>query len=746
MRGIDRYQCSWLRALRWLMGCIGLGSIAFVHAQTSTSLALTSSINPVGVGSAVQFTAIVTPAAAINIDFPFGVGSSAGGTLYVRYDLVGATFANSVPNSSFSNSTNPASIASAVVAVGGLPGDAYVVIQYIASGTAVNAVDTARFNPPSLSYATSSATVKLSVHGTLSSAAGAQPSNSALIVTQDPKTITSFVPAALTVGTVDIYRDGVLIGGCGAMSLSSGSVSCPVVFASIGSYTITAVYSGTLAYLTSSASVTQSVGIALSPSSLPLATVGVPYGISLNANSGAAPYTFGLTGGALPSGITFSSAGVFSGAPQVAGTFPLSIQVTDGNQASTTYSLPLTVQKGAQTISFSLAVSGRVGTSINLAATANSGLPISYAASPSNVCSVTGTSLQLLAVGACTVTASQIGNQDYLAAAPINRTINVAEVGAGTLRLRSATGASLIGTLEGSQMVFSQASDPDAGFVVLAATDLDGNGARDLVYRNVTSGDVTEVRFWRDANSNLDTSLRSVRTLWRLDAFGDLDGDGKGDLVWRFTGQTANADDTGVSYVWFTDGNGVTQVRKRGGAPLNWTLAGAVDINRDRAADMIYVAPDNSIRVLMATANRTCANFQAGSLLSGYTVMKVGDFTGNRFGELFVRDLSTGQNRIIVLDGTGISLPQAGGDPDNPNASCTSGGQFVPTAVRGFFSADVTFQFFASVDLNGDGILDVIWMKPNRTLQIWLMARDGGIPQVLDNVGPVPVGFSAVAQ
>jgi len=198
--------------------------------------------------------------------------------------------------------------------------------------------------------------------------------------------------------------------------------------------------------------------------------------------------------------------------------------------------------------------------------------------------------------------------------------------------------------------------------------------------------------------------------------------------------------------VWFTDGNGVTQVRKRGGAPLSWTLAGAVDINRDRAADMIYIASDNSIRVLMATANRTCANFQAGSLLSGYTVMKVGDFTGNRFGELFVRDLSTGQNRIIVLDGTGIALPQAGGDPDNPNASCTSGGQFVPTVVRGFFSADVTFQFFASVDLNGDGILDIIWMKPNRTLQIWLMARDGGIPQVLDNVGPVPAGFSAVPQ
>ena len=73
----------------------------------------------------------------------------------------------------------------------------------------------------------------------------------------------------------------------------------------------------------------------------------------------------------------------------------------------------------------------------------------------------------------------------------------------------------------------------------------------------------------------------------------DLDGDGSGDLVWRY--RTPGTDDSGVSYVWFTDGNNVSQVRKRGGAPLDWALLGARDVNGDGAADMIYLSADNRV-------------------------------------------------------------------------------------------------------------------------------------------------------
>jgi len=67
-------------------------------------------------------------------------------------------------------------------------------------------------------------------------------------------------------------------------------------------------------------------------------------------------------------------------------------------------------------------------------------------------------------------------------------------------------------------------------------------------------------------------------------------------------GDDGNHNDTGVYYVWFIDaGNPANplQVRKRGGAPLNWTLLGAADLNYDFVADMIYIGPQNQIKALM---------------------------------------------------------------------------------------------------------------------------------------------------
>ncbi len=735
---------TWRQTLLAFAGLV-MASVSFAQAPTTTGIV--SSKNPAVAGDSVQFTAVVKPITPTNIDFAFGIGASSGGTRYVRYDFVGANFGVTVSPSDFLNNTNPGGITGVIVATGGFAGDNYVVFQLSVAPGGITITDTARFAVNGLNITSSSATVQYSLHEFLSSAVGVTPNNTARLFVSPVTSLSGLGPAAVTAGSVDFYQDGVSVTACTAVSLAGGSASCSLTFSTRGTYNILAQYTGSApAFAASSATVAQEVGLGVSPAALPSGTVGLPYTLNLAARGGTTPYTFALTVGTLPPGMSLSSTGSLTGVPTQAGTYPVTFRVTDATPTSTNIPLSLFIQKAQQTISFTTPINGRVGTSLGLNATSTSNLPITYTSLTPTFCTISGSSVNLIALGDCIIAASQPGDLNYFAAAAVQRTINVSTTGPETLRLRSAAGSTLIGTLVGNSVVFTSAPDVGAANRPLAVVDLDGNGAKDLVYRNETTADSTEIRFWRDANSNLDVGLRNVRTLWRLDAFGDLDGDGKGDLVWRFTGQTPNIDDTGVSYIWFTDGNAVTQVRKRGGAPLSWTLAGAVDINRDRALDMIYVAPDNGIRVLMATASRTCANFQAGSVLPGYTVMKVGDFTGNRFGELFVRDLTTGQNRIIVLDGTNLVLPPAGANPDNPNASCSAGEQFVPTTTRAFFEADVTFQFFASVDLNGDGILDIIWMKPNRTLQIWLMARDGGIPQVLDNVGPVPAGFSAVAQ
>jgi hypothetical protein len=75
-------------------------------------------------------------------------------------------------------------------------------------------------------------------------------------------------------------------------------------------------------------------------SPLPPATVGTPYNQTLALTGGGAPYlityTWSISGGALPAGITLNpSAGSLSGTPSAPGTFTFTVSVTGGGQTAT---------------------------------------------------------------------------------------------------------------------------------------------------------------------------------------------------------------------------------------------------------------------------------------------------------------------------------------------------------------------------------------------------------------------------
>jgi hypothetical protein len=73
---------------------------------------------------------------------------------------------------------------------------------------------------------------------------------------------------------------------------------------------------------------------------LPEAQEGSPYSLSLTASGGTGSFTWALVGGALPGGLSLSSAGVISGTPTTDGTFSFTVQATSGTQTGTsTYQL-----------------------------------------------------------------------------------------------------------------------------------------------------------------------------------------------------------------------------------------------------------------------------------------------------------------------------------------------------------------------------------------------------------------------
>jgi uncharacterized protein YhjY with autotransporter beta-barrel domain len=83
------------------------------------------------------------------------------------------------------------------------------------------------------------------------------------------------------------------------------------------------------------------VSLAVTPASVPNGTNGVAYSQTVSANGGTGPYTFTISAGALPAGLTLSSAGVISGTPSGSGAAAFTVRALDslGNAGTRAYAM-----------------------------------------------------------------------------------------------------------------------------------------------------------------------------------------------------------------------------------------------------------------------------------------------------------------------------------------------------------------------------------------------------------------------
>ena len=103
-------------------------------------------------------------------------------------------------------------------------------------------------------------------------------------------------------------------------------------------------------------------------------TVGVAYNRYLSATGGTTPYTWNLSTGSLPAGLTLSSTGWLNGTPSAPGTSNFTIRVTGGNSQPSTKDFNLTVVAGAPIVATSSPLAaGTVGISYSQTLTASGG-------------------------------------------------------------------------------------------------------------------------------------------------------------------------------------------------------------------------------------------------------------------------------------------------------------------------------------------------------------------------------------
>jgi uncharacterized protein YhjY with autotransporter beta-barrel domain len=114
--------------------------------------------------------------------------------------------------------------------------------------------------------------------------------------------------------------------------------------------------------------------LTLQPNSLPPATQGAAYSVTITAIGGTAPYTFVVSSGTLPAGLTLTTAGVLSGTPTASGTPSFQIQATDpgSNTGFRTYTLDVGTP-GSLGINPATLPNGFVGTAYNQTLTGTGG-------------------------------------------------------------------------------------------------------------------------------------------------------------------------------------------------------------------------------------------------------------------------------------------------------------------------------------------------------------------------------------
>ena len=187
--------------------------------------------------------------------------------------------------------------------------------------------------------------------------------------------------------------------------------------------------------------------------------------------AGATGVAFGLANSATPATVTLSDLGPYTydgtakratcttappslatgttydgstAPPTNAGDYAVICTVTDSDYTGSA-SGTLTIAKAAQTIAFAPPASGVVGGSATLSATGGgSGNPVTFAGQTGSVCSVSGSAVNYLTAGTCTVRARQAGDANYNAAPDVDRSIPVGKA-ANTTALAGSANPSTFG-------------------------------------------------------------------------------------------------------------------------------------------------------------------------------------------------------------------------------------------------------------------------------------------------------------
>jgi hypothetical protein len=212
----------------------------------------------------------------------------------------------------------------------------------------------------------------------------------------------------------------------------------------------------------------------------------------------------------------------------------------------------------------------------------------------------------------------------------------------------TTTGALSVWNMDGTSV---SAQAPISGplsmaWDVIGIADLNGDRRADILFRDAQTG---EVRGWlMDGTTRLDGAMIGASAGLEFVGAGDLDADGREDLVWR--------DDAGVMYAWMMDGLDILSASVIANvSPVSdaWKAIALADLDGDGRADIVW--ENRAIHSVHAWLMNGPERRSGGSITTtlglGWCVLTTGDLNGDGRDDIVWRNERNGDVNAWLMDG-----------------------------------------------------------------------------------------------
>jgi hypothetical protein len=226
----------------------------------------------------------------------------------------------------------------------------------------------------------------------------------------------------------------------------------------------------------------------------------------------------------------------------------------------------------------------------------------------------------------------------------------------------------------------------------------DEEAGRLKVYIQHSSGALAYWILNYDCTVNSETAIGSAPSYYELSGSGDIDTDGNTDLIWRLSSGE-------VAYWLMNPDNSIKSEGTIGGCVSSqWSLSTAGDIDRDDVVDLMWRHSSGTVAywLINSDAMRESAGLIGGVVPAYWLLCASGDIDCDGTDDMIWRNTSNGAVAYWLLnaDGSRKSAGLIGGHVDSSWELCAAG------------------------DIDGDGVVDLIWQHTSGAVACWLMNYD----------------------